>query len=287
MEPFAQDLNEPADDGGSNLLHPTLTEDRSRGYRTAIITIIACWVLAALGPLSLIFPLVAVAVLLQLISQRKLWAAFLLTIATPLFVSAVWAVPDYARGTAKMRTMGPISLNYYNPHPQVRCGYLSGGCFSTGNEWLTIVPYNFMLTGIATMFGPMPGTYAGAYPDENQAKSALQHAISLSSKELAEDVLKVGDATVQLDQGVGSQLLKEMFYDHDRFYGWHPKAKIGAVLYKEDCVILRIPQPYSDTSETSALIVLVDREKGRPFAYYAEGRCYFSHHPVPYQRQAL
>lgn len=291
MLPYEQVLDEEAADRGSSFSREPISQDDGRGYRAALWTTLASWVLAFLGPLSLLFPLVGVIVFLKLISERKLKAAGIVALGTPCTLFVLLGISDYARGTARLRGMGLPGTTFHNPDPVTRMGRSSGGCIVSGNEWVSIAPYNTTVTALGAVLGPMPGTYRGVYPTESEAKSAITQGTEVAPDELKSDQFDVGGATVRLDHGVGSQLLEKLRYEDFELWGEADPAilkdsEITATIFEADCVIVRIPVMRDwDAKTPSAAVVLIDRQKGRPFAYYAEGEYYHNFPPVPYHRQ--
>ncbi len=283
MEPFEQDLDEMAADRGSNLQPAPVVEDTSPGYGKALITLAVCWILALLGPLSMLFPLIAVFVFLSLVSQRKLRAASLIALGTPCTIFLVLGIADYARGTARIRGMGLPGTTYHNPDRITRLGRSTGGCIVTGGEWVSIMPYNLAVMSLSVTVGPMRGLYLGPYPTENEAKLALKNGTNVPQEDLAKDVLDVGGTKVRLDSSVGSELLDKLRFEDFEVWNIQPQPPITAAIYEDDCTVLRIPYGRDETGK-SAAIVLIDNKKGRPFAYYAEGDYYHRFPPVSYKR---
>ncbi|MEW4564509.1 hypothetical protein AB1K70_18355 [Bremerella sp. JC770] len=279
MEPFGQTMLEPWDDRGSNWATP---EPKPVSIALVVGTIIGCWVLAILGPLSLFFPLLAVGVILHLLSKRQMLAAFSIVALSPFTIAVVMATYGYANGTATLHGMGYPGQGYFNVDPTTRSPRSNGGCCVSGNEWIFILPNNVTVTALSATLGPMRGSYRGSYPTEAEAKQAIKTGTPVAKEDLQAGFFAVEDHNIKLDQGVGARLLDRLHYD--LFFDDPPPA-ITATVYDQDCLILRIPVEEDwDATTQSAVIALISTEKGRPFAYYVEGEYHQRFPPVSWNR---
>lgn len=243
--------------------------------------IVITWVLAALGPFSVFVPVAVCWVLYRLLAARRFLGAGLFTLMMPLGLSAVMAVADYGRGNVRLRDSGLPEMKFYNLDPEWRCGRTTSGCIVDGSEWITQLPYNTTAKWLIACFGYMPGTYLGPYPTEKESQAALANAPAISADELEHDRIVIDGEAIQLDDGVGTQLLKKLRYSGE---WWTPESikdhPIRAVVWKEECVLVRIPwHVHSDDEVPAAAIALFSRATGRPFAFYGEGQ--YSHYRLP------
>jgi hypothetical protein len=250
----------------------------------AIFLILALWAMTVFGTLLFPVPIVCFALLLA----QKRWRLVALCAAmSPMGVGFVVGVVSYCTGIAKLQGMGLPGPGYFNVDPELRCERSTGGCIVNGGEILTQTPNNWAVVGLTRLFGPQPGAYIGPYPDETQAKAALSASgASISVEMLAQDQVDVAQPPVKLDAGVGSGLLRPTMFT---FVGGkldagsrNLKKEIGsptATLYQGQCLILRIPM-----NPPSAMIVLLDTRRGRPFAYYAEGEFFQRIPPVMWSK---
>jgi len=279
MEPFGQTVLEPAEDRGSDWGAP---ESERVNVTLVVGTIVACWVLAVLGPLSFLFPLLAVGVILHLLSKRQMIAAGSIVAFSPCMLAVCLAGFSYANGTATLMGMGYPGQGFFNIDPASRCLRSTGGCCVSGNEWVFMLPNNVTVKALSATLGPMPGTYRGVYPTEAEAKQAIQRGTKISETELRSGFLAIKGHVVKLDEGVGARLLDSLHYD---LLFESARPPITATVYDNDCLILRIPVVQDWDSKTpSAAIALISTEKGRPFAYYGEGDYHRSFPPVRWQR---
>ncbi|PQO25772.1 hypothetical protein C5Y96_23470 [Blastopirellula marina] len=279
MEPFGSTMIEPAEDHGSDWGTP---ERKPVNVILVIGTILACWALAMFGPLSIFFPLLAIGVILHLLSKRQLLAAFSIVAFSPFMLAVFIATVSYATGTATLQGMGYPGNGYFNVDPTSRCLRSNGGCCVSGNEWVFILPNNMTVTALSVTLGPMAGSYRGSYPTEAEAKQAIQTGNEVAEKDLRAGFFAIDGYNVKLDEGVGSRLLERLHYD---FIYKEPKPPITAAIYDQDCFILRIPVAQNwDTKNPSAAIALISSEKGRPFAFYAEGDYHQPFPPVTWNR---
>lgn len=279
MEPFGPTMIEPAEDRGSDWGTP---ERRPVNLTILIGTIFACWVLAMFGPLSVFFPLLAIGVILHLLGKRQLLAALSIVALSPFMLAVYMATFSYASGTATLQGMGYPGNGYFNVDPTSRCLRSNGGCCVSGNEWVFILPNNLTVTALSATLGPMAGSYRGSYPTEAEAKQAIQNGTEISEKDLHAGFFAINGHNVKLDKGVGDRLLERLNYD--LFYE-NPKPPITAVIYDQDCFILRIPFARNwDAKNPSAAIALISTAKGRPFAFYSDGDYHQPFPPVTWNR---
>lgn len=262
----------------------------------AILAPISVWLSTLLfTPFDIAAVLFLLYVVVRLSTRRRYLLIVLCVLLTPFTIFAFEGFADYQTGSARLRYMGYPGPEFYNPDPELRCGRSTGGCLVNGTEWLLHEPYNLSVMLMIKLFGPMRGSYTGPYPSREEAVTALDGATALPVDQLLRDRITVGETEVQLGEGVGEALI----YDSPVYYfsgkgdptkaGQELLAELGpitAALYRDRCVILRVPTDFPDGlkdkgEEPSGMIALIDRENGRPYAYYSQGRYYHRFSPVP------
>ncbi len=165
-----------------------------------------------------------------------------------------------------------------------RCRVSTSGCIPIGNEWVFFVAYDFPARLLLGQFGWMPGTYTGPYPTEQETIQVLdQSEQPISVADFCNDAFSIGDIPIRLDHGVGQAL-----YDGAQLksiFGASEQPMITGTIWKDECVILRIPLMPGDVKKSSVtLIVCLSRSAGRPFAYYSENDHLANVFPVPWKR---
>lgn len=273
----------------------------------------------SLGPLCwVLFPL-----MLALLWMRRWRVALALLVLSPLGVFFLWGAMDYARGRAVVWTTGAPTFELFNLDPAVRCPGATSGRVVYDSEWMHHGPYNLAVRVLTFCFGKERGTYAAnAYPTRQQAENVLRFRSEPALiDDLLKDQLRVGEATIKLDAGVG----KALFADTDLYACWQLRtpeqrmknelAKFGDVRVASyhTCVILRIPtgqmtnppatqpasqpatvpttsastqpttQPFQWDRAQPARIILIDPARGRPFAWYVTGETR-TEPPVPWYK---
>lgn len=243
-------------------------------YRIATVGVALALVyfVPLLGPL-LLLPITCAFVL----ARGRFVTLGVIVALSPVGISSEQGVADYLHGTARLRHSGLPGTEFFNLDRQLRCGRTTYGCIVSGDEWLTQVPYNSAVGYLTATLGPMPGAYTGPYPTQDEAISALQQGTDIEIAQLVDDRVRIHDVEVSLDAGVGSGLLKTPAVHTALHYTASP-LPITATIWQTQCLILNIPVGLSSSS-TDAMIVLIDRHRGRPFAYYGKGE--YHHHFPP------
>lgn len=243
--------------------------------------LLAIWVPAFLGPL--IWVVTFIAFLASLLRRRRFSAAIVLTFATPMSVVFFVAVGNYLAGTASLSFVGLPETKGCNVDPQLRCERHTTGCIATGDSWLIVDVRNAAVFLMSKLFGPMPGSYTGPYPTESQAIAAMQAGTVVPFASFQRDQFQIGQDLIRLDQGVGARLLQRLHRYEVEYPGL---PEITAVIWQEECIIVRIPvQPQMGSTGESAAIALFSRSMGRPFAFYGEGGYGHNHAPVHWKRR--
>lgn len=246
------------------------------------------------GPLTYLF----VPVLVYLMTRRRFVEVVVYVLLSPLGVYFALGVHDYLRGRGELRYAGLGYTTFHNVDPQLRCPRATSGPRVIGHEWIVHAPYNGAMRLMTGLLGYMRGAYRGPYPTRAQTLDLLSAgAETVALRRLADDLLVLDGRAVRLDPGVGRHLLRGTPYDVLLAASVRGEdvadelAILGPVrgrVWREQCVILRIPSEYPSGGNParrseSARIVLIDAERGRPFAYYGTGS-YHHHYPPVYWR---
>lgn len=238
--------------------------------------------------------LITIGIAVCLVARRRWVALGVLIVLSPVFVSFVLGAVGYATGTAKLRSMGLPGTEFHNPDRQTRCGRQTGGSLVNGGEFIWHTPNNAAVRLMAAMFGPVPGSYDGPYPTRAEAVAALEEAEDVPLGDLMRDSVEIGRQETLLGDLVGARLLQQLpirvlaeniaagrdVDEQERqFYG-----QVTGAIWRQRCLILRIPSDMryglpDGPGPASAMIVLIDRQAGRPFAYYGQGG--YSHELPP------
>jgi len=229
----------------------------------------AVWGLAFLGELSLLMPLTTIVFFAAFIGRGRYIEAALLLVFQPLSVSLAVGCMHYAQGEATIRHAGLIDFNLDR---QTRCFRSTYGCWLRGNEWVFSAPYNAAVRWLVDNLGFTANAYTGPYPDEEQARLCMLNAEPVPDGDLIAGVITLGGETIRLADGVGQRIAETSEYGRVLDRG-SPRQVIGA-LFEEECIVLRIPAvPDDDVDPASAaVLVLLRRDQGRPFACYGNGR---------------
>jgi hypothetical protein len=136
--------------------------------------------------------------------------------------------------------------------------------------------HNWAVETLIRAFGPMRGAYTGPYPDPAQARAAAESGEPISAAEFRADRVYVGTRVINLVHGQGEALylcparanaMISVDGSLDRAAG-----PIRAVIWQEQCLILRVPlEPKLNSWVQPAILALIDATTGEAFAFYLEG----------------
>jgi len=230
-----------------------------------VLLLVVCWAAAFLGPVSyLIGPAVLVA-LWRAWRQRAWVACVLLLVLNP--VSGVFAggVAAYLGDAPCLGARQLPTLEAYNPDPANRCSRRLGGCLRGASEWLSIDTYNSALLLMCRCGGPPAQAYDGPYPTKDEALAQIDQALLTPVDPFLKGRVLADGAMVKLQPAVATGLAGLVGLKDDEATPIHTK------LYQERCVILRFsrrPGPSEAAAAGCDVLVLMDRRKQRPFAYY-------------------
>lgn len=259
---------------------PVQKKDKKRRGRWGMLLLavvaLACAWTGALG----FGPFVFASILAVFLVRRQFVIGLTLLALSPLVLCFAQGAVDYFRGQACLRYMGLPGTEFHNADPGSRLQRSTGGCLVNGGEWSLHLPYNAGAKAMVLLFGPMPGSYTGPYPDKDQTIKALTTAKEISPDDLIKDRVMMDKREIKLDTGVGKRLLERISNSFLFPELREEMPPITATLWQDQCLILRIPTRPRDTKEDSAAIVLIDCRSGRPFAYYKQGDYYHHFPPV-------
>lgn len=240
------------------------------------------WLATTFGTIVFV-PAVACAVPLARHRRWGLLGAVILL--SPFVASFLIACGQFASGTARLQYMGYPGPEAFNVDPDLRCERSTGGCVVHGGEWMTDEPHNAAIRTLTALFGPQPGAYTGPYPTNTQAAAAIQSATTLKAAQLASDPFSVNGTPVKLASGIGNALLRVTQLDElesSASLFQQELTELGpmsAALWMGRCVVLDIPTGGSAAAPgADGCLVVIDLQKGRPFAHYARGKY---HYPIP------
>ncbi len=233
--------------------------------------------LCILHPIAaLLFPLVLITSVSGSLFQRRFGGAMLVFLLSPLSLPFLFGVSDYFKGKARLQTMGLPSLRFFSVDRTYRCEWVTGGCLVNGTQWIHEIPNNFAVKTCIRLLGPQKGSYVGPYPTEEGASIAALNGITVTASELLSDKLSISGVTILLDKGVGSALLT------DTDWAWalgNPREEqrmaesygpITGAIISDSCLVLRIPSASHWNGKPSGYVVVIDTNRGRPFAFYPE-----------------
>lgn len=250
--------------------------------------VIGTWLVALFDPTGMVFLFTVPIVAVRWIVHRRWPTALLYLLLLPTTLTAIQAVADYRAGTARLRYSGLPGTSFHNEDPTFRCGRASYGCIVSGGEWITQLPYNTTVAMLVRCFGYMPGAYDGPYPSEEETKAALSGAQAIDWKTLEAGMVTVGGDHVRLADGVGKTLLERSLFSSyiDSDWRWRDGRKrpsVTATSWRDRCLLLSIPAILMSEEKESAMLVVIDRNNGRPFAYYELGDYHHRFPPVEWK----
>jgi hypothetical protein len=238
-------------------------------------TVVVAWLSAFIGGVCFLAVPAFLVVLVWLIRRRRWRPLVALLVTSPFAFAAVFAAVTYARGSARLLTVGLPGPDFYNVNPSTRYQSSSSGCIVDGSEWVLQLPNNLTLLALRAVLGPMPGAYDGPYPTDDEITGALRSAAPLNWAELERDNVSVGGGLVPLRTGIGSDLAKTLRTDASDAIG------PSLALWQERVLLLRFPSPFAELTGDAPFIVLVDRTTGKVIAY--KGRSPLSTRDLPEQ----
>lgn len=247
----------------------------------------ASWALLMADSTALGFTAVMAIGVPWLIWRRAWLAAGLLLLLNPCSVTFTLAMLSYARGEAHLRGAGLPGTESWNLRPDLRVHRISGGCVVYPSREVWMGSHNAGVRTAIAVFGPMPGAYLGPYPTREETLAAVDRGEPLDHEMLAHDTIAIADRRIDLQPGVGRAMLKcywlaySTWVDQPGPASWADEAtRIDAAVVDWPAVVVRIA--FTDPSHTgmyrgvgdarSGVLVLIDGERGRPFACYEYGQ---------------
>jgi len=249
-----------------------------------LVFLLAAWVLALLGPLSLFLVPGLVGMVVYALMRRRYVSLAAVVLLNPLFIAFLLGCRSYLKGAPTLYGMGLPRIEYFNIDPDTRCFKSTGGCLVRGNEWVFQVPSNFAVRLLAKLWGPAQGCYDGPYPTTAQALARLaSDSVDLGWEDFINDRIPLGERVVSIEPETGKEILRGLqFYlelEEDR-------PTISAALFQDRCLIARIKSANEQRLSVSGVkdyIIFFDTQNGMPFAYYAlDPNSSLHFHPVRY-----
>lgn len=233
------------------------------------------WVSAFLLPIPLIAFLINVVFFPVVFIRSRRWTRCVLLGTSPVTFIVGPAIASYFGGAPQLRFIGHPGTKSFNVDPTTRCEWSGGGCIRIGNEWLINDVHNLAIQAMVHILGLPRGAYTGDYPTQDDARLVVRSGQIVSWSDLRRDVIKLRETDIRLHPGVGAALIQQAISGNEQD---EQTLTVRAAIWKHDCLVLRVP---IDTDRPdSAMIVLVSRANGRPFAYYEDGDYHHSYPPV-------
>ena len=89
---------------------------------------------------------------------------------------------------------------------------------------------------------------------------------------LSKDRFTIGKEALRLDKGVGEKLLEKCFLLPPEARDFRKATPaIWATIWHDECIILRVPVNPLFQQSDSAMVVLLSKKRGRPFATMPSG----------------
>ncbi|MEK7487173.1 MAG: hypothetical protein AABZ60_22820, partial [Planctomycetota bacterium] len=133
------------------------------------ITFVVYW------PVSILINLAGLTIAFS--KKRKNLIAGLLLSSPILFfpiTSLLQGTVGYFLGTAEIKGHGMYEGERFNLDPIYRCHHSSSGCCTFGIEPFLEAPNNYVIHFLTKLFGPMPRSYKGPYPDKMETLKLIQ-----------------------------------------------------------------------------------------------------------------
>lgn len=227
-----------------------------------VLTAALGWVSILEGILSLL-AIPAFILTLTWLFRRRWWRPSIALLATsPFMVVTCFAVTNYARGTARLWTVGLPSRAFYNVDPDTRYQYRSSGCIVTGGEWVLQAPNNLTLRALRLLLGSMPGAYDGPYPDDHDVNQALASGTELTWSSLRGESIAVAGRNFRLQPGVGSRLAETYEAISDEVC-----CRPLVAVWEDRVLLVQLKSPLDDIDSANPLRVLIDGATGKVIAY--------------------
>jgi len=231
-----------------------------------LLLLAACWALVLLGPLSYLVLVAVPLALWRAWSQRARLALVLLLVLNPVSGFFIAGVAAYVDGGPVLRLPDLPDLEAYNPDPANRCSRGVGTCLVQGSEWLTLHTSNAAVRLMCHGFGPPAQAYTGPYPTKDEALVLMAKALLTPVDQFLQGRVLADGKMIKLRSAVVSALAGLVGLEDDA------STPVQALLYQDRCVILRLCRPPGPAAESAGcgtdILVLLDRSKQRPFAYY-------------------
>jgi hypothetical protein len=249
--------------------------DPRRPYRwSALILLLACWIVFPLGPLSWIMPFLLIWALWRAVSCRAIVTIAVISLANPLSFFFALGVKDYFSARPALHGMGLPGPEFGNLDRDTRCFHSTGGCVVSGDEWVHIVPHNLALRVATTVLGPPSGTYDGPYPTREEALAAFTPGTRVSLAEFRSGAIPTDSGLVRIDPAVAEKIVRFLMPLSGYALGEQGELfedeQLSAALWRKRCLILRwrLSGALLIDGETAENVILIDVRTSKPFAVY-------------------
>lgn len=222
-----------------------------------VSALLITWTLSALSVLSVLGFVVWLVCITLAACHRRFRLALLACVASPYAVAFFFALLSYASGTGSIMGTGHPAWTYALDR-YTRAPPTTSGCIVSGNEWVWQESNNLALRMMATLFGPMPGSYQGPYPTAAEATDTLANADVAS---IDEGSIEFAGTTVVLSKELSNwaeDCLSDVAIPPDgRQFGLQASLTDSGVLVLGN----------------ATATVMVERETGRAFSYDGHFGC--------------
>jgi hypothetical protein len=219
----------------------------------------------------LIFPSVLADLILTLRRKRVLPAVAVLLV-NPLGLFFLDGIRAYLGGLPAKYYSELQDVDPGNLDPKTRCMCERDAPLGRA-AWVFNHPRNLALDLMCWVFGWPSGTYTGPCPTKAEAFAATLRGGDVLVSDLLADRVRVGDRVCQLEEGVGKTLCWSLAKYRDWLATdeqWQACTAARAAFVGDGCLVLHFPGSWWDFQ--AEVLVLIDADKGRPFAHHRIGR---------------
>lgn len=248
--------------------------------------VLACWLIGGAPERWSQLLILAIAVGIIITIYRKAWGALTIVLClNPLSVFFLSGILGYMQGAPVLWFVGLPRIESFNLDQSTRCFRDGGGCFISGNQWVSLGSHNEAVRLMCCLFGWPSKSYHGAYPTKEEALSFVKDAPLIPVEEFLTGKIRTAGDALELPPKMVQDLVEGL-----RLYPMNDplddvKTEIQARVYQNSCIVLRLYQNFGlqDREDCFHFLILLDLESKRPFAYYrVEGQCWTRLPPVAF-----
>ncbi|MEM7157304.1 MAG: hypothetical protein AAF799_30945 [Myxococcota bacterium] len=141
-----------------------------------VLLLALAWPAAVLSVFSVFALAFVLVVVVHALLQRRFGLAALAAGASPFGVACLAGAAMYFAGTATIASPGNPSTDTAGLDPQSRAPLSEAQAKGSGHEWVWRWSSTLGVRTMAAAFGPMPGSYDGAFPRSTEARDVLDAA---------------------------------------------------------------------------------------------------------------